>query len=131
MSFQSTPGSNANLGEVTVNSAEWQTESLYNGGTQGAFYPEHDAFLVLDVTVTGTKGQVYASSLGWNAHAGETEYGPATSSNFAPKLTGFSALTAGQSARGYVTLDVQRGPVTLVWTGPYGADPLASWDIPA
>lgn len=127
--FQSTPGSNANLGVVTINSAEWQTESLWRGQTQGAVYPEHDSFLVLDVTVTGTKGRVHADDFGWSAFGADgTEYRKAASSNFEPKLA-FSALTSGQSARGLVALDVQRGPVTVVWSGAYGSDPLAAWSI--
>ena len=102
---------------MTINTAEWQTESLYNGGTAGAAYPEHDAYLVLDVTITGVKGRVTTDSTFWKAYGADgTEFGKAASSNFKPDLP-YANLTAGQSARGYVVLDAQRGPVTVVWSG--------------
>lgn len=133
--FELIPGSGLASGEVTINSAVWAADSPGTGAAEGnpayTLYPKNDSFLVLDVTVTSVKGNVASDSTFWVAtDAAGTEYGKAFSSNFKPNIP-YATLTPGQSARGYVVLDVQRGPVTLVWKGTYGTEPVASWDIPA
>lgn len=125
------PGNTAHAGEVTLNGAEWHADSpSESGGGAYTLYPQNDAFLVLDVTYTGVKGKVgVEDGVFWKAYTSDgAEFGKAFSSNFKPKME-YGNLTAGESARGLIVLDVKRGPVTVVWSGAMGMEPVASWSV--
>ena len=113
-------------GTATVLGFERKTEP----GVSFAGPPTNGYYLIVDVAMTSTEGQVSANPLYWkvkdpdgrayNASLGAGGYEPQLQSGDVP---------TGRTTRGLVAFDVPAGPMTLQLSPPIGST-LASWAIP-
>lgn len=92
-------------GELIVHEARWTTE--------GIAPPQHGTYLGMDVEVKVTRGTYRYGPIYFSGKdASGREYSFAIGDSFDPELR-FGTLTAGQNARGWVTLDCPRAPMTV------------------
>lgn len=108
-------------GTITVESAKWKKNGLVE--------PESGNYLVLDVVVKGEEGTVSYNPLYFSVQDEDgREYNIAFGADAEPSLKS-GKLEAGKKARGYISFDVKKGPVTLSVTDEL-LQQVASIDIP-
>lgn len=109
-------------GEVTLNSVRWLT----TGEGPLASTPKSGSYLVANVTVKATAGQVSPNPLAFRVVASDGTTTNAYLGAVANQIAS-NDVPAGRQARGDVAFDVPRGPYTLDYSlfGP----PLASFGI--
>ena len=115
---------NGSTGQATVWTTEWQPGS-------GHTTPKYGAFLVLDVTIEGVTGVVSASPLYWSARDAQGrnyDASPFGLDTAAPQL-GVAHLNPGDQARGFVVIDMPRGPATIQLSNPM-VDVVGTWLVP-
>ena len=111
-------------GQAIVWTTEWQPGS-------GHTTPKYGAFLVLDVTIEGVTGVVSASPLYWSARDAQGrnyDTSPFGLDTAAPQL-GVAHLNPGDQARGFVVIDMPRGPATIQLSNPM-VDVVGTWLVP-
>lgn len=111
-------------GTVTVNGAQRSTAPDVFGQP-----PKHGSFLILDLTLSVTRGTATANPFGFTAQDGQS-YTYQAAPGVARQDIDSSNLSAGQSVRGEIAFDVPPGPVTVSWRTPLGST-VATWAIPA
>ena len=108
-------------GTITIESAKWKKNGLIE--------PESGNYLVLDVVVKGVEGTVSYNPLYFSVQDEEArEYNIAFGADAEPSLKS-GELKSGKKARGYISFDVKKGPVTLSVTDEL-LQQVASIEIP-
>lgn len=90
--------------------------------------PTNGSFLIVDVTITCSKGKVVANPLAFSVKDRQGySYNPALGA--VAQQVDSSDMAPGDTVRGQVAFDVPPGPMTLTMRTPLG-DTLATWSIP-